>query len=109
MYRGAPRSHPRPKALGFRDRSVNTVEQRRRTKSVLTHYKAGIPQLNGTEIAEVLEFFRIQQGRLGSFDFEDPWTQMVIANCHFGQDVLTVRADGEFDNSTELLIVGPRI
>ncbi len=43
MYRGAPRSHPRPKALGFRDRSVNTVEQRRRTKSVLTHYKAGIP------------------------------------------------------------------
>ena len=43
MYRGAPRSHPRPKALGFRDPSVNTVEQRRRTKSVLTHYKAGIP------------------------------------------------------------------
>ena len=43
VYRGAPRSHPRPKALGFRDRSVNTVEQRRRTKSVLTHYKAGIP------------------------------------------------------------------
>ena len=45
MYRGAPRSHPRPKALGFRDRSVNTVEQRRRTKSVLTHYKAGIPSM----------------------------------------------------------------
>ena len=39
----APRSRPRPKALGFRDRSVNTVERRHRTKSVLTHYKAGIP------------------------------------------------------------------
>lgn len=39
----APRSRPRPKALGFRDRSVNTVERRHRAKSVLTHYKAGIP------------------------------------------------------------------
>ena len=63
MYRGAPRSHPRLKALGFRDRSVNTVEQRRRTKSVLTHYKAGIPYLldrmGSTELAA--NYFRATQ------------------------------------------------
>ena len=42
MYRGAevPSS---PESAGLQDRSVNSVERRRRTKSVLTHYKAGIP------------------------------------------------------------------
>ena len=95
-------------------RFVDGTEQRHRDLSgSRLRWVVKLSQLNGTEVAEVLEFFRIQQGRLGSFDFEDPWTQMVtqmvIANCHFGQDVLSVRADGEFDNSTELLIVGPRI
>ena len=32
-----------PESAGLQDRSVNSVERRRRTKSALTHYKAGIP------------------------------------------------------------------
>ncbi len=42
VYRGAkvPSS---PESAGLLDRGVNSVERRCRTKSVLTHYKAGIP------------------------------------------------------------------
>ena len=90
-------------------RFVDGTEQRHRDASGgRLRWAVNLSRLDGAEIAEVEEFFRIQQGRLGSFDFEDPWTQTVIANCHFGQDVLSVLADGEFDNRTELLIVGPR-
>ena len=89
---------------------VDGTEQRYRDlRGSRQRWVVNLSQLDDGEIAELLEFFRIQQGRLGEFDFEDPWTQMVISNCHFEQDTLPVRADGEFDSRTRLVILGPRM
>ena len=41
----APRVPSSPESAGLQDRIVDSVERRRRTQSVLTHYKAGIPPL----------------------------------------------------------------
>lgn len=54
-----------------------------------------------------MEFFSEQQGRFGSFDFEDPWTGSVIANCRFEQDHAAATADGEWSNGTRLAIIEP--
>ena len=89
---------------------VDGTEQRYRDfRGSRQRWVINFSQLGDGEIAELLEFFRSQQGRLGEFDFEDPWTQMVVSECHFEQDSLHVRADGEFDSSTQLVILGPRI
>ncbi len=89
---------------------VDGTEQRYRDfRGSRQRWVVKLSQLDVSEIAELLEFFRTQQGRLGEFDFEDPWTQTVVSKCHFEQDALLVRADGEFDSSMQLVILGPRI
>lgn len=89
---------------------VDGTEQRYRDfRGSRQRWVVKLSQLDVSEIAELLEFFRTQQGRLGEFDFEDPWTQTVVSKCHFEQDALPVRADGEFDNNTALVVLGPRI
>jgi hypothetical protein len=46
--------------------------------------------LDETEMARLARFFDQQQGRLGTFDFEDPWTGMAVPSCRFAEDVLPV-------------------
>ena len=49
-----------------------------------------LEMLDETEMARLARFFDEQQGRLGVFEFEDPWTGTVIAACRFGEDRLGV-------------------
>lgn len=89
-------------------RFVDGTEQRYRDfRGTRKRWMLSLSQLDETELAEVLQFFFDQQGRLGSFDFEDPWTGAVVTECRFEHDALSIRADGEFNTNTQLLIVGP--
>ena len=110
---GATAQYPAMKEHRFSTvtgRFVDGNEQRYRDlRGSRQRWIVHLSRLDDGEITELLEFFRNQQGRLGEFDFEDPWSQTVISGCHFGQDALTVRADGEFDNRTELVILRPRV
>ena len=42
--------------------------------------------LDETEAATLARFFDEQQGQLGVFEFEDPWSGTVIPQCRFGED-----------------------
>ena len=64
-------------------------------------------QLDEAERSMLTEFYRGQRGRLGTFDFEDPWSGIVVTGCRFEQDSLTARIDGEFDSSAEIVVLGP--
>lgn len=87
-------------------RFLDTSEQRYRDlSSIKKRWRINLSGLNETELAQLTNFFAEQQGRLGTFDFEDPWTGTVISGCRFDHDRLPVRADGELDMSTQLTIV----
>ena len=45
-----------------------------------------LAMLDETEMATLARFFDEQQGRLGVFEFEDPWTGTVVTPCRFGED-----------------------
>jgi Conserved hypothetical protein 2217 (DUF2460) len=66
-------------------------------------------QLDEGEMQQLATFFVEQQGRLGAFDFEDPWTGETVAGCRFEDDELQALAAGEFDGRTEVTIVGPPV
>ena len=66
-----------------------------------------LSNLDEGEAAQLAEFFLEQQGGFGAFDFEDPWTGTVVANCRFEQDRISVAVEAEWDSRTQLTIVEP--
>ena len=58
--------------------------------------------LDESELAAVVEFFTAMRGSLGRFDFEDPATGDVVANCRFDDDELTLTSSGELNGQTIL-------
>ena len=49
-------------------------------------WTVSLEMLDETETARLARFFEEQQGRLGTFDFEDPWTGAIVTPCRFGED-----------------------
>ena len=89
-------------------RYLDNSEQRYRDQAGLRRrWVVALSRLNESEAATLMNFFVQQQGRFGSFDFDDPWTGTTVTGCRFEQDRLSVNAKGEFDLSAELTIVGP--
>ncbi len=60
--------------------------------------------LDETELSQLAEFFNAAQGRAGSFEFRDPWTGAVHADCSLEIDDLDVDLAGEMRAATALLI-----
>jgi hypothetical protein len=60
--------------------------------------------LDETEMARLARFFEDQQGRLGTFEFEDPWTGTVVPVCRFGADQLPIREAGEARGVVKLTV-----
>ena len=54
-----------------------------------------LDQLDETEAARLARFFEEQQGRLGVFEFEDPWTGTVVETCRFGEDRFPMLEESE--------------
>lgn len=91
-------------------RFLDSSEQRFRDgRGPRRRWVVRLSQLDESEMQQVAAFFVEQQGRLGSFDFEDPWTGGTVAGCRFEDDQLQGLSQGELDNRTEITIVGPPV
>lgn len=66
-----------------------------------------LSQLDEGELAALANFFHAQQGRLGRFDFEDPWTGAVISGCRFDQDQFHAEFTGEFGCECVVQVIEP--
>lgn len=66
-----------------------------------------LDQLDEGELTALANFFHKQQGRLGRFDFVDPWTGIVVSDCRFDQDQLVSEAAAEFDCEAVVTIIEP--
>ena len=63
--------------------------------------------LDPAEAAAIREFFVAMRGMSGVFDFEDPWTGLVVSGCRFAEDSLSLAVEGELDLRTSVTIWGP--
>jgi hypothetical protein len=91
-------------------RFLDSSEQRFRDgRGLRRRWVIQLSQLDEGELQQLALFFAEQQGRLGGFDFEDPWTGGTVAGCRFEDDQLEALAQGEFDGRTGVTIVGPPV
>lgn len=108
---GAVAQYPAVREIHFSTqihRYLDTSEQRYRdAPASRRRWTIDLSRLDESEVTRLMEFFSEQQGRFGSFDFEDPWTGSVVANCRFEQDHAAATADGEWNSGTRLTIVEP--
>ncbi len=89
---------------------LDSSEQRFRDgRGLRRRWVISLSQLDEGELQQLALFFAEQQGRLGSFDFEDPWTGGTVAGCRFEDDQLEALAHGEFDVRLEVTILGPAV
>jgi hypothetical protein len=89
-------------------RFVDGSEQRFRDhRAVRRRWIIHLAQLDESELQTLAEFFSEQKGRLGGFDFEDPWTGNVVPNCRFDEDDWGASSHREWDRRTQVVIVGP--
>lgn len=86
-------------------RFVDGSEQRfRRAGTAVSRWEIALSMLDGMELTAVREFFAIQKGRHGTFEFTDPWDGVVHEGCSFEQDELPLTLEGERRASTKLFI-----
>ena len=60
--------------------------------------------LDETEIQTLEAFFALQKGAAGTFEFEDPDSGVVYANCRFEQDQVEFEASELFEHKGRLRI-----
>ena len=104
--------YPATKAIEFRNqvlRFVDGAEQRYRDSAGPLHrWVIQLQQLDDTELANLEEFLRTNQGRYGSFAFTDPWDGREYSNCSLQRDELAMVATGEMRGRTSLTVVENR-
>ena len=87
---GAVVQYPAARAEGYSTevkKFLDCGEQRYRDfAAARRRWVVDLEMLDETETARLARFFDEQQGRLGVFEFEDPWTGTVVAPCRFGED-----------------------
>jgi len=88
----------------FADNREQRYRQRRQARR---RWRIDLSQLNESEASRLAAFFEEQRGRIGQFDFEDPWSGEIISNCRFDQDELLLQTADELDGRMGLVIVGP--
>ena len=91
---GAVAQYPATKSLRFQNQTVRFLdgsEQRYRDAAGPLHqWVIRLSELDESETAAFEQFFRDNQGRLGSFAFTDPWDGRLYANCSLASDELAV-------------------
>lgn len=86
-------------------RFVDGGEQRYRTRgAAVKRWLIQLESLDDTEAAALEAFFEGEQGRFGSFSFEDPWDGVVHADCSLESDEFTMEAVGE-ERATMSLVI----
>ncbi len=64
----------------FLDGSEQRFRERNRDRKKWT---IALSLLNEAEVSELVRFFESAQGQTGSFEFFDPWEEIVYADCSF--------------------------
>ncbi len=105
---GAVAQYPAGRRLDYATaafRFVDGAEQKYRERGrAVRRWAIRLKLLDDRELSAIEEFFGAQQGRYGSFSFEDPWDGTTHADCSFDQDELTLEAAGERRGGTKLII-----
>jgi hypothetical protein len=105
---GAVAQYPAGRRLDYAtvaNRFLDGPEQKYRERGrAVRRWAIRLERLDDRELNLIEEFFREQQGRYGSFAFEDPWDGTTHADCSFDQDELTLEATGERRGGTKLVI-----
>ena len=98
----AERQHSRATEV---HRFLDCKEQRYRDfAAARKRWVVNLELLDETEMARLARFFDQQQGRLGTFEFEDPWTGAAVTACRFAEDLLPMREEGETRVATSLTV-----
>ena len=91
---GAVAQYPLTRTLEQRTRVIQYIdgtEQRiSRRRRAIGRWVIRLERLGEQEADAVLGFFAQHRGRADHFDFEDPYSGAMVANCRFEQDDLTV-------------------
>ena len=86
-------------------RFLDGSEQRYRLQaSPLHRWTVELSLLDESELHQVREFFRAQQGQFASFEFTDPWDGTVYSSCSLANDVLGDVVRDMWDGKTRLII-----
>jgi hypothetical protein len=105
---GAVAQYPAGRTAGYATavfRFLDGSEQRFRQRgTAATRWLIELDLLDDTEMSQICEFFASQQGRFGTFSFEDPWDASVHPNCSFEDDELTIEMTGEARAKMRLVV-----
>lgn len=105
---GALTQYPTARELARPVETVRFLDMGRQayvdSRESLRRWRLRLQLLDETELAAVVEFFTAMRGSLGRFDFEDPATGAVVANCRFDDDELTLTSSGELNAQTVLTV-----
>jgi hypothetical protein len=86
-------------------RFLDNSEQRYRDSAVARRrWVIELDLLSPTEAAVLREFFVAMRGSAGRFDFEDPWTGLLVSDCRFGTDELDLSTHAEHDARTVVTV-----
>jgi hypothetical protein len=108
LKRGALAQYPIAQELMRPVETVRFLDMGRQAyldgRDSLRRWRLRLNLLDESELAAVIEFFVAMRGSLGRFEFEDPATGEVVANCRFDDDELTLSLSGEFNGQTVLTV-----
>ncbi|MCP5112756.1 MAG: DUF2460 domain-containing protein [bacterium] len=87
---GAVAQYPAQKSIAYSTqvmRFLDGTEQRfRHFGAPVRRWVIQLDLLDEAELAAMEQFFLGEQGRLGEFEFTDPWTGAVHTNCSLDED-----------------------
>jgi hypothetical protein len=72
--------------------------------STKNRWVVALEKLDESEIARLKEFFELQRGRWGTFNFTDPWNGVVHPRCSFAEDSFQEHQSEEGRHQTRLTI-----
>jgi hypothetical protein len=105
---GAVAQYPAARSLAYATdvhRFLDGTEQKYRVRGApARRWGIRLELLDDTELAAIEEFFVAQQGRYGSFSFEDPWDSTLYSDCSFEQDEVAIELTGERRGRLRLVI-----
>jgi phage-related protein len=105
---GAVMQYPAERRLQFSTQVVRFVdgsEQRFRQFSASIHrWAIRLDKLDEHEVNQMRDFFRVQNGGAGVFQFTDPWDGTVYASCSLETEQMVEISKTPFAASTSLIV-----
>ncbi len=109
---GAVAQYPLARRAQFQNQIVQFVDgsdQRYRDSAgARLEWEIQLSLLDASEMAAIEEFFRVNQGAFGRFEFVDPWDGQVYDNCSIADDDLQLAVVSESGGNTRLTVVRNR-